>query len=243
MAEREGVESQSSQATKKRKPNWTADECLFLSKCVEEHKSILRAKFGTGVTTLKKREIWRKITDAINASSSTKRTVEEVEKKWHNIQMKGKAELADARRSVKQTGGGPAGKPLTPLAEAVGSVIGTNNISISGIPGTVDTTYLMLDRPKISTETTASTIESDGLVTQYLHVISTSESGDRQQQINFVTVPQPKACPTNVCTHTVIDPHLQKQKLELEIENLTLRNKFIRLQIERIEGVDTSSEL
>jgi hypothetical protein len=89
---------------KKRKPNWTADECLYLSKLVEEHKGILRAKFGTGVTTAKKREVWKKITDAINAASTTKRTVEEVEKKWHNIQMKGKAELADARRSATRTG-------------------------------------------------------------------------------------------------------------------------------------------
>uniref|UniRef100_K1PKX6 Uncharacterized protein n=1 Tax=Magallana gigas TaxID=29159 RepID=K1PKX6_MAGGI len=79
------------------------------------------------------------------ATSSTKRSVEEVEKKWHNIQMRGKAEIADARRSAKKTGGGPAGKPLTPLAEAVESVIGTDNISISGIPGAVDTTFLMLD--------------------------------------------------------------------------------------------------
>ena len=91
---------------KKRKPNWTTDECIYLSRLVEENKGILRAKFGTGVTTLKKREAWRRITDKINSSSSssTKRTVEEVEKKWHNIQMKGKAELADARRSSIQTG-------------------------------------------------------------------------------------------------------------------------------------------
>lgn len=66
-------------------------------------------------------------------------------------------------------GGGPAGKPLTPLAEAVGSVIGTNNISISGIPGTVDTTYLMLDRPKISTETTASTMYVQEFYTPFLN--------------------------------------------------------------------------
>lgn len=46
---------------------------------------------------------------------------------------------------TKFAGGGPAGKPLTPLAEAVESVIGTDNISISGIPGAVDTTFLMLD--------------------------------------------------------------------------------------------------
>lgn len=72
---------ESSSVSRKRKPNWTTDECLFLSKLVDENKSVLRSKFGTGVTTVKKKEIWRKITDAINATSSTKRSVEEVEKK------------------------------------------------------------------------------------------------------------------------------------------------------------------
>lgn len=95
---------ESSSVSRKRKPNWTTDECLFLSKLVDENRSVLRSKFGTGVTTVKKKEIWRKITDAINATSSTKRSVEEVEKKWHNLQIKGKAEIADARRSAKITG-------------------------------------------------------------------------------------------------------------------------------------------
>lgn len=100
----ENKENKDESVSKKRKPNWTTDECLYLSKLVDENKSVLRSKFGTGVTTVKKREIWRKITDAINATSSTKRSVEEVEKKWHNLQMKGKAEIADARRSAKKTG-------------------------------------------------------------------------------------------------------------------------------------------
>lgn len=85
----ENKENKDESVSKKRKPNWTTDECLYLSKLVDENKSVLRSKFGTGVTTVKKREIWRKITDAINAKSSTKRSVEEVEKKWHNLQMKG----------------------------------------------------------------------------------------------------------------------------------------------------------
>uniref|UniRef100_A0A8W8JD07 Myb/SANT-like DNA-binding domain-containing protein n=1 Tax=Magallana gigas TaxID=29159 RepID=A0A8W8JD07_MAGGI len=154
---------------------------------VDENKSVLRSKFGAGVTTVKKRETWGEITDAINATSSTKRSVEEVEKKWHNIQMRGKAEIADARRSAKKTGGGPAGKPLTPLSEAAESVIGTGNISISGIPDAVDTTFLMFDN-------------------EY-NIANIALMGD-----------------------------LQKRKLELEIENFTLRNTLVKLQIERLQN-------
>lgn len=42
-------------------------------------------------------------------------------------------------------GGGPAGKPLTPLAEDVESVIGASNVCITGILGAVDTTFYMLN--------------------------------------------------------------------------------------------------
>lgn len=53
-----------SSLSKKKKPNWTADECLYLSKLVDENKGVLRSKIGTGLKTFKKREILRKITDA-----------------------------------------------------------------------------------------------------------------------------------------------------------------------------------
>ncbi|XP_021349777.1 uncharacterized protein LOC110448069 [Mizuhopecten yessoensis] len=45
--------------------------------------------FGAGVATKEKRETWRQIANAINASSTISRSVEKVEMKWHNLQMKG----------------------------------------------------------------------------------------------------------------------------------------------------------
>jgi hypothetical protein len=61
-----------------------------------------------------------------------------------------------------------------------------------------------------------------------------------------VTVPQQnEALLTHCCSRAAVsDPHvhLQKQKLDLEIENLTLRNKLLRLQIKRIEGAEEISE-
>lgn len=92
------------QRTEEEETNWTTDECLYLSKLVDDNKSVLRSNFGAGVTTVKERETWGEITDAINATSSTKRSVEVVEKKWHSIQMRGMAEFADARRIAKKTG-------------------------------------------------------------------------------------------------------------------------------------------
>lgn len=70
---------------KKRKLNWMIDECLYLSKLVDENKSVFRFKFGVGVMIVKKREIWGKIIDVINVIFFIKCLVEEVEKKWYNI--------------------------------------------------------------------------------------------------------------------------------------------------------------
>ncbi|XP_062579976.1 uncharacterized protein LOC134241972 [Saccostrea cucullata] len=130
-------------AEKKRKPNWTMEECLHLTHLFNDNKKILRAKFGAGVTTQKKREVWKNITEAINAANpSTVRTIEEVEKKWHNIHMKGRGEISDFRRSLQKTGGGPAEKPLSALSQAVEEVIGEENVSICGISGAFDSSLM-----------------------------------------------------------------------------------------------------
>ncbi|XP_069108898.1 nuclear apoptosis-inducing factor 1-like [Argopecten irradians] len=209
--------------SKKRKPNWTADECLQLTKLVEEKKDVIRAKFGAGVTTQRKREAWQRITDAINASSTVRRSVEEVEKKWHNLHMKGKAELSDHRRQAVMTGGGPSSMPqISPIAEAVGNVIGLDNVSICGIDGAVDTSMMMLlntdpvfpsiSRPPCSTITTEIMSSCAATILPSCTVASPLESDDSTAGIQ----------------------QLRKQKLQLEIENLKLQNKLLTLKIKRI---------
>lgn len=77
--------------------------------------------------------------------------------------------------------------------------------------------------------------EFAGIVTQDLHVISTDECGDGQQQLSVVTVPPQNSFPSCCCSHG-IDKELQMKKLKLEIQNLTLRDKLVQLKIERVEA-------
>ncbi len=51
-----------------RKPNWTEEQCLLLAQLVEEHKGILKGKFGPGVTARGKKQTWELIAQNINAS-------------------------------------------------------------------------------------------------------------------------------------------------------------------------------
>lgn len=78
----------------------------LISRLVEENKDVLRAKFGSGVTTIRKTKAWQKISFSISSTSYTNGSVEWVKEKWHYIQMQGKADLSDARRSMKMTGTG-----------------------------------------------------------------------------------------------------------------------------------------
>jgi hypothetical protein len=46
----------------KRKPNWADDELQVLASSIRENRDILFAKFSSGVTAEKKKEVWMEIT-------------------------------------------------------------------------------------------------------------------------------------------------------------------------------------
>lgn len=70
-------------------------------------------------------------------------------------------------------------------------------------------------------------------VAQDLQILSTRESGDGQ--LSLVTLPA-RNCNTCSCSIDSCMIDLQKRKLELEIENFTLRNTLVKLQIKRLQN-------
>ncbi len=83
-----------------RKPNWTEEQCLLLAQLVEEHKGILKGKFGPGVTARGKKQTWELIAQNINASFPlVVRTSEDCEKRWYVLQSKARGEIAAHKRS------------------------------------------------------------------------------------------------------------------------------------------------
>ncbi len=88
-----------------RKPNWTEEQCLLLAQLVEEHKGILKGKFGPGVTSQGKKQTWELIAQNINASFPlVVRTSEECEKHWYVLQSKARGEIAAHKRESSRTG-------------------------------------------------------------------------------------------------------------------------------------------
>ena len=88
----------------KRKPNWTEKEKLMLLEEYEKRKDIIRSKFSSKVSSAAKASAWEEISKAINAASSVKRDVKEIQKKLDNICANGKTEVSTKRKLQKKTG-------------------------------------------------------------------------------------------------------------------------------------------
>ncbi|XP_057702506.1 uncharacterized protein LOC130922037 isoform X1 [Corythoichthys intestinalis] len=87
-------------SSRKRRPNWTDQECYLLAQLVHERKEIIRGKCTTGVYD--KRQAWDEITHTINSAfPQMERTVSDCSKKWENLLAKSREEI---KRQKMQTG-------------------------------------------------------------------------------------------------------------------------------------------
>ncbi|XP_046345485.2 uncharacterized protein LOC124126110 isoform X2 [Haliotis rufescens] len=196
---------------KKRRPNFTKEESLLLAELVASNKVVLEGKFGPGITSLKRQEAWQvreMITDTLNASLMHRRTKEEVEKKWKNLKSQSKKAFSNLRQQTIATGGGPPPIPVSPVTDAVVEAIGRDNMSLTGISNSCDSTALQL-----------------------LDVMTSRESGEVEDMANVFNVPE-RTCQ---CQNQTSMEALNKEKLVLEIECLKLRKEYLTKKIYKVE--------
>ncbi|KAM9813848.1 uncharacterized protein ACB057_003668 [Neosynchiropus ocellatus] len=88
-------------SSRKRRPNWTDRECLFLIQLMQERRDVIRGKCNAGVTVIDKRQAWEEISQAINtAFPQYHRTVSDCSKKWENLLAKTREEIKRQKRQV-----------------------------------------------------------------------------------------------------------------------------------------------
>ncbi|XP_071100859.1 nuclear apoptosis-inducing factor 1-like [Haliotis cracherodii] len=202
---------------KKRKPNWTKEEVLLLTELVKANVHVLEGKFGPGVTSARRQEAWQVITATLNSSCSHPRTKEEVEKKWKNVKSQAKHKYSEFGKLTKGTGGGPAPAPISPVTNAVIDILGQDNVTLTGVPGSIDTTMLQ--------------------------VLDLMPPTDREIYDTAMSDPHPQPEGANMyskepdVTGTLTSPTVEtllKQKLKLEIECLTLKKEYLKLKITKL---------
>ncbi|XP_067659985.1 uncharacterized protein [Haliotis asinina] len=110
----------------KRKPNWSADENLFLVQLIDENKSVLRGKFSQKVSVSKKKSTWQAIATQLSvAFPHVVRTTDECEKKYYQR-------------------GGQSSANLSAVDQTVQDILGETNVSISGLDEGIDTSFLQV---------------------------------------------------------------------------------------------------
>ena len=102
---------------KPRKHNFSSSEVAVLMEMVEQNLATLQSKLTNSVTNQKKKAIWQKITDAVNAVGVDKRDVKEVREKWKSLHSTAKREFGTYKREANKTGGGPQPKPVSSATE------------------------------------------------------------------------------------------------------------------------------
>ncbi|CAK6958227.1 uncharacterized protein LOC128355178 [Scomber scombrus] len=113
-------------SSRKRRPNWTDQECVLLAQLMQERKDIIRGKCSTGVSIQDKRQAWEEIAQAINnAFPQIQRTVSDCNKKWENLLAKSREEI---KRQKRQAGAGE-GLSLEHLSTVTKLVISVMNLS------------------------------------------------------------------------------------------------------------------
>lgn len=91
-------------SSRKRKPNWTEQECLLLAQLLQERKEAIRGKCGIEVSIQDKRQAWKQVAQSINnVFPQIHRTVYDCNKKWENLLAKSKVEI---KRQKRQAGTG-----------------------------------------------------------------------------------------------------------------------------------------
>nr|XP_022292024.1 uncharacterized protein LOC111103231 [Crassostrea virginica] len=123
---------------KKRKPNWSERELTVLAEAVTPRNKMLKQKFNPTLTSEKKQQLWKEIRDQLNSMTVVSRTIEEIKKKWADMQSLTKKKEAERRRSMGMTGGGPAQEYYFKDWEKV-VLQSLSDVAIEGIGCGVDT--------------------------------------------------------------------------------------------------------
>ena len=84
--------------------------------------------FGTGLVAngaSQRKQTWEEVTKALNAENgSTKRSTDQIKKKWYNLKSATKTRNAEVKRSRQLTGGGPQESGLTSTQAAIVDFVG-----------------------------------------------------------------------------------------------------------------------
>ncbi|XP_062621473.1 myb/SANT-like DNA-binding domain-containing protein 4 [Saccostrea cucullata] len=123
---------------RKKKPRFCEKEIEILVQGVKERSDVINSKFSDMISNTKKKQAWVEIMESVNAVSFSKRTVDEIKKKWDDVKRGTKKRASAVQKERCKTGSGKLEIiPLSPMEEDIVSVMGEERIF--GFSSYVDT--------------------------------------------------------------------------------------------------------
>ncbi|XP_063400204.1 uncharacterized protein LOC134684825 [Mytilus trossulus] len=119
-----------------RKANFTPIEANLISSRVTHELELLKGGFSLEVTNQKKNELWKLITEEVNALGVCMRSETEVRNKYRNMCRGAKEKFTNNRKEMGKTGGGPPPTQLTFAEENIVNAM-RDSASFIGVSGLV----------------------------------------------------------------------------------------------------------
>ena len=116
-----------------RKSNFSPAECTLLLELAEQNLSVIREKFSNSLNNKMKADVWKSITDKVNAIGVAKRTTGEIKDKWRTMVSSAKKGFSRVKQQ-QQTGGGSAPAPVRETSRRIIELF-EDEPSFSGISG------------------------------------------------------------------------------------------------------------
>ncbi|XP_062620352.1 nuclear apoptosis-inducing factor 1-like [Saccostrea cucullata] len=131
---------------RKKKPRFSEKEIEILVQGVKERSDVINSKFSDMISNTKKKQAWVEILESVNAVSFSKRTVDEIKKKWDDVKRGTKKRASAVQKERCKTGSGKLEIiPLSPMEEDIVSVMGEERIF--GFSSYVDTMIPPVSKP------------------------------------------------------------------------------------------------
>jgi hypothetical protein len=120
-----------------RKSNFSPAECTLLLELAEGNLCVIREKFSNTLNNKMKANVWKSITDKVNAIGVAKRTTGEIKDKWRTMVSAAKKDYSRSKHQQKKTGGGSAPAPVKETSRRIIELF-EDEPSFSGITGGIE---------------------------------------------------------------------------------------------------------
>lgn len=123
-----------------RSTNFSSAEIKSLIDIILLHKHVIENKKTDAVTTKEKNNVWEEVTNTFNAVNANNRTIKCLKTKYDGIKKNLRKKMAEERRQLYATGGGP--QKIITFEDFEEKLMPILRVNIEGLPSVGDSDFI-----------------------------------------------------------------------------------------------------